>query len=364
MLLNKKNNTTAIIFAIFFILLYHFFIQNGLEKIFCETYIDYNLIKRPLDTCSNNWNGQSTKCIGMPSGHAESITIVSLLLYFYKLIPLWLSLLLIFIFSIQRIISNMHTLIQVLAGITIGFIYFNIYKFFNLSIYSSVFVFIIGFILSLLVVNKLNKEVYKPLPDWVDPKMLPSIQKKRDTDMYIKVLSIYANAIFQNRTFISWHKLENYLDIIVEKIKNSGQNYDAVVGIKTGGAIISDYISQKLNLPNYKVKLSRKEYNCNKQPHNTINDIINKQILPNLGEYIMCEKINDDLKGKNVILIDELVSSGKTMQETIKYLKSEKKVNNIYPTTISFYEKMYKQDTIIDYAINEIVFVWPWGYDN
>lgn len=358
------KNHIFFIFFILFIFLYHSFIQNGLEKIFCETYIDYNFIKRPLKYCSNNWNGQNTKCIGMPSGHAEMVTIILSLLYFYKFIPLWLCLLLIFIFSMQRIISNMHTIIQVIIGISIGLLYFNIYKFFNLSIYSILFVLCIGFILSLLVVYKLNKEVYKPIPNWVDNEMLPNIKRKQDTDMYMKVLSIYANAVIQDRTFITWDQLEKYLDIIVDKINKSGKHYDAIVGIKTGGAIISDYISKKLNLPNYKIKLSRSEYNCDKKTYNTINDIINKHFFPNSGEYIICEKINDNLEGKNIILIDELVSSGKTMFEAIKYLKNEKHVNNIYPTTISFYEKMYKQDINIDYVINGTVFVWPWGYDN
>ena len=353
-----------IFFIIIIIFFYHYFIHNGLEKIFCETYFDYNYIKRPLDKCSSNLNGQKLGCIGMPSGHAETVTIFSLLLYFYKFIPLWLSLLLIFIFSIQRIISNMHTLIQVLMGIIVGYMYFNIYKFFNLSIYSLLIVFIIGFILSFLVVNKLNKELYKPIPDWVSPEMIPSIQKKQNSLFYMKILTIYANALKQNRTFITWHQLENYLDIIVEKIKNSGENYDAVIGIKTGGAIISDYISQKLNLPNYKVKLSRKEYNCNKQSYNTFNDLINKNIFSNLGEYTVCEPIEHDLQGKNVILVDEMVSSGKTMVEAVEYLKNEKGVNTIYPTTITLNKKLCKQELKIHYIMNDTIMIWPWGYDN
>jgi hypoxanthine phosphoribosyltransferase len=364
MLLNKKNNMLTIISVIFFIFLYHYFIQNGLEKIFNETYFNYELIKRPLEKCSKYLNGQNLFCVGMPSGHAESVTIVSSLLYFYKFIPLWLCLLLIFIFSIQRIISNMHTLIQVITGISIGFIYFNIYKFFNLSIYSLLIVFSIGFILSLLVVYKLNKEVYKSIPDWVSPEMIPSIQKKQNSLFYMKILTIYANALMQNRTFISWQQLENYLDIIVENIKRSGKHYDAVVGIKTGGAIISDYISQKLNLPNYKVKLSRKEYNCNKQSYNTFNDLINKNIFSNLGEYTVCEPIEVNLNGKNVILVDEMVSSGKTMVEAVEYLKNEKGVNIIYPTTISLNKKLFKQNLKIEYIINDTILIWPWGYDN
>jgi hypoxanthine phosphoribosyltransferase len=300
----------------------------------------------------------------MPSGHAETTTILSLILYYKKLIPFWICLLIIFGISLQRIVTNKHSLIQVLMGITVGYMYFNIYKYFDLSIYSIIIVFMIGFILSLLVIYRLNKEIYKPIPTWVSPEMIPSIQNKQNSLFYMKILTIYANALMQNRTFISWHQLENYLDIIVDKIKRSGQHYEAVIGIKTGGAIISYYISQKLNLPNYKIKLSRKEYNCNKQSYNTFNDIIIKNILSNLGEYTVCEPIEDNLQGKNVILVDELVSSGKTMVEAVEYLKNEKGVNIIYPTTISLNKKLFKQDLKIDYIINDTIFIWPWGYDN
>jgi hypoxanthine phosphoribosyltransferase len=364
MKLNIKNNMTTLMILIVFIFLYHYFIHNGLEKFFCETYFDYNYIKRPLVSCSDYLNGKKLGCIGMPSGHAETTTILSLILYYKKLIPFWICLLIIFGISLQRIVTNKHSLIQVLMGITVGYMYFNIYKYFDLSIYSLVIVFMIGFILSLLVIYRLNKEIYKPIPKWVSPEMIPSIQNKQNSLFYMKILTIYANALKQNRTFITWHQLENYLDIIVEKIKNSGENYDAVIGIKTGGAIISDYISQKLNLPNYKVKLSRKEYNCNKQSYNTFNDLINKNIFSNLGEYTVCEPIEHDLQGKNVILVDEMVSSGKTMVEAVEYLKNEKGVNTIYPTTITLNKKLCKQELKIDYIMNDTIMIWPWGYDN
>ncbi len=74
MKLNKKNNITTLMLIIVFIFFYHYFIHNGLEKIFCETYFDYNYIKRPLDSCSDYLNGKNLNCIGMPSGHAEYIT--------------------------------------------------------------------------------------------------------------------------------------------------------------------------------------------------------------------------------------------------------------------------------------------------
>ena len=151
--LNLKNK--IILFTtIIFIFLYHFLIHNGLEKIFCETYFDYNNIKRPLDKCTNNTNGINLSCIGMPSGHAESFSVLFLLLYYKKLISFEICLLMILCVSIQRIITNKHSFIQVLAGLIIGFGYFNIYKYFDLSIYPILIIFIIGFVLSLALISE------------------------------------------------------------------------------------------------------------------------------------------------------------------------------------------------------------------
>ena len=337
---------------------YHFLLQNGLEKIFCETYFKYDNVKRPLEKCKN---GVSTKCIGMPSGHAETITIIASLLYLHKFISLPLCILLIFIFSAQRIISNMHTVLQVIVGIIIAFIYVQIYYAIHLSF---LLVFIIGIILALLSVYKIDQQIYGVVPDWVDPNMLPSIKKKQNTPLYSKIGSIYINAVIQNTTFISWKQLEKYLDVIVERIKHSGRHYDAVVGIKTGGAIISDYISQKLGITNYKIKLSRSEYNCDKKSYNAIHDIIQKRIFKNYGEYTICEEIRDNLEGKNIILIDELVSSGKTMNEAYNYLQHIKNANDIYAVSVALEKDRYKEELPIDYVITGNVLIWPWGYDN
>ena len=365
MKLNDKIKKQIIICVIIvFICFYHYFIQNGVEKIFCENYFDYFSINRPLEKCKINLNGQKLNCIGMPSGHAETVTIFSTLLYLYKLIPLWICILLIFCVSIQRITSKMHTLLQVISGIFIGYGYSYLYKYFDISFYSLLIVFFIGLVLVLLTLYKIDSQVYGPIPNWVDKEMFSTIKKKQDSMFLMKIVSIYTNSLIHERTFINWNQLEKYLDTIIDNIQKSGNKYDAVIGIKTGGAIISDYISKKLNIQNYKIKLSRSEYNCDKKTYHTINDAIQKKILNNLGEYTICEGIDDDLQGKNVILIDELVSSGKTMVETLKYLKYKKNVNIVYPTCIAFYKKMYKQNLQINYLFNGTVIVWPWGYDN
>jgi hypoxanthine phosphoribosyltransferase len=194
--------------------------------------------------------------------------------------------------------------------------------------------------------------------------MLSSIKKKQDCPLYIKICSLYANAIVKDRTFITWSQLEDYLDIIVERIKNSGKQFDAVVGIKTGGAIISDYISLKLGIPNYKIKLSRQEYNCDKQPKNALDDMMKKYFFYKQGEFTICEGINDNLENKNIILIDEIVATGKTMEESYNYLKEQKHVNEIYVSSVAFYKWKYNGSLKINNVLDGTVLIWPWGYDN
>jgi hypoxanthine phosphoribosyltransferase len=119
-------------------------------------------------------------------------------------------------------------------------------------------------------------------------------------------------------------------------------------------------------LPNYKIKLTREEYKCNKQYIHTVNDVIKKNIINinSKSEYIICEGIQHNLEGKNIILVDELVGTGKTMEEAYNYLKEEKYANIIYPTCIGFNKSKYNGALRINNILNETVVIWPWGYDN
>ena len=351
------------ILIISIIFLYHFLIQNGLEKLFCQNFFNNDSIKRPLKNCNNKLY-TSLNCIGMPSGHAEIATIIFLLLYFYKYISLTVCIILILLISMQRVITNMHTIQQVIVGIIFGFLYFKYYSIIDCSIYSLLSVIILGLLFAILIIYKIDKKLEEPIPDWVDPIMYDSIKKKMLSPYYIKISTIYYSVIKKNINFVSWRDIEIYMDDIIDRINKTGIKYDAVVGLKTGGAIISDYISKKLNIKNYKIKFARSEYNCNKKPIDNVYNIIQKHLLYNLGNYDVCEGIDDNIKGKNIILIDESVMSGKTILSAIKYLKNDKHVNIIFPATLSISKKNYKDNIYINYVLPEIVYVWPWGYDN
>jgi hypothetical protein len=148
-----KLNNYQIISIIILISIYHYYIQNNLEKNFFRCYIEYNSIKRPLNMCNTFQKKTNMICLGMPSGHSEIITILASLLYLYNFIPLWLCLILIFIFSIQRLVTNMHTMIQIIAGIIFGLLYVFIYKHFNLSVNAFLIVLSIGIILYMICKN-------------------------------------------------------------------------------------------------------------------------------------------------------------------------------------------------------------------
>jgi hypoxanthine phosphoribosyltransferase len=359
----KLNNLKNIqLFGVIILIaIYHFFIHNNLEKTFSQVYFDYDAVKRPRSKCRDTDNSSRLKCIGMPSGHAETVAVFSFLLYFYKIIPLWGCLFIIFITGLQRVITHMHTISQVIVGAILGCIYAFIYK---KIAYGFVIIFAIGLLLSILSVHQIDRQVYGPIPSWVDKSMYESIKKKQSSPFYIKVGTIYANALVKNRTFMGWDELENYLDKMIERINNSGIRYDALVGIKTGGAIISDYISQRLGLPNYKIKLSREEYNCNKKPSDAIDNMVKNTYFYEQGEYTICQGIDDNLEGKNIILVDELVGTGKTMEAAYNYLKEQKYANIIYPTCISLFKYKYHGSLHINNILNEIPVIWPWGYDN
>jgi len=89
-------------------------------------------INRPLEKCKN-LSDINISCLGMPSGHTELITILTLLLNHYDLLSFPMVILSIFVIGLHRIVTKMHTLNQVIVGLLFGIMYANIYIYVNLS---------------------------------------------------------------------------------------------------------------------------------------------------------------------------------------------------------------------------------------
>lgn len=349
----RKN--TIILLAIL-----HYGMINGLEKMIFESFFPSILLSRP-STCENNRN-RPVKCLGMPSGHVEIVTIVSV--WFYHLLKLPLVVCLIAFTCLQRVVSHRHTFLQAGMGVLFGLFYAWIYSSVRYPLVMSLF---FVFLYANILVAYLDDKLKEKTPDWVDPSMYTSIQRKKQIRYDIKVVTTLFPSFQQQRfLFLSWRDLEFYLDQIVDHLRKTGISYDAVVGIKTGGAILSGYIAQKLALPQYHIKLSNAVYQCKKTSGDIYQNYIDVYIRNKPQEYMICEGMDISLEGKNIVLIDEMVSSGGTMNYSIDYLL-QKKASHISPVTIISTLESKAHPLIPLYSTfiqNGTAPCWPWGYDN
>jgi hypoxanthine phosphoribosyltransferase len=331
----------------------HFLYINPLEKI----YFSYNLndTNRPLEKCIDkkyNW------CNGFPSGHAEITTILCGYLLYSKLISVPVAVLLIILVCSQRLITHMHTFKQVSYGVYIGIIYSYLYWSTNYSLYSLLIAISCALIYLLIIYNIIEKYLDEPIPKWVDPVMYDKMNEKKNTNVFVKLSTLYVCITRYDWTsFRHWNEIEHMLDKAIDKIKESNIKYDAIIGIKSGGAIVSDYISKKLNIENYKIKVSNKKMKVNDDFTALNRKIYHKE------EYAVDEDgVSEKVKNKNIIIIDECTFTGVTMDVAIKYF--EPIVDNIYPIVLNgtgFTLSNVKKVEVID---TNFISVWPWGYDN
>jgi hypoxanthine phosphoribosyltransferase len=336
---------------------------NPLEKVFIQTYFSNKSIYRPNAKLKNKHQFNS---LGMPSGHAESIVILCLLLYLNNHIHWHVAFCIIFIICLQRIITYMHTFKQVIygciMGLILGFIYFKLQSFW----YCLLFILFYVNVLIFLIINKIDNELNKPIPKWVDESLYPIIKKKQNVNYIYKVYSlvvglvvgVYFKFFRQSTIFCSWDLLENDMDILIKKLKY--KNIDVIIGIKSGGAIITKYIAEQLSIPYSYIKISQEKYKCNKTPYNSvINDNVKhiKKI-----KYVVCEDINIDVDvtNKTVLILDELVYTGNTTNFVKQYLLEHKLAKEVVIGTI-FASKEFKNIIKVSSSFYSI---WPWGYDN
>lgn len=115
------------IFILVFVFIMHFVFINPMEKLVTQAHI--GLYNRPKEECKDKTNFH---CLGMPSGHAEITSLLCMLLYLNDYIPLSIAITGIILVGIQRIVTNMHTLNQVIAGTLLGsgfaYLYFKLQK--------------------------------------------------------------------------------------------------------------------------------------------------------------------------------------------------------------------------------------------
>lgn len=341
---------------IFLICIIHFYIINVFEKaLFQLTTLNTN---RPLFRCKNN---TSIQCQGMPSGHTETVTILSLMLFSQNIINIYIALIIIILVGLQRIIYMWHTCQQVIFGLIFGSIYTFIYLYINQYINSFLIILLVLFIpilMLLIIIIIINSKLQESIPLWVDQKLYPIIYKKRNVSFFGKIFLTSLLIITPYHSlFCSWKQLENNMDVLLLQLNKN--DYDIVIGIKSGGAIVSNYISQKLDLPCYYIKIGT---NCNKTVSQSISEFSSKYIFKKKNTYVICETLDIDIKGLRVLLIDESVGTGMTLKLSKQYLIEQKKAK--YVSIACIEDNGFSNLPELKIAVPDKYIVWPWGFDN
>jgi hypoxanthine phosphoribosyltransferase len=358
-------NKESIIFII--IIVIHLLLINGVEKqsIGLIWKKNKNVYRPNRMKCLFDNND----CLGMPSGHAEFVTFIALYLVTKnnKFPVYYAATMFILIISIQRILSKRHNTLQIIVGILLACLYYTIYSFTNFSLISLGICLLIIMFYSIIIERLINKQIRKPIPKWINKDIFPKIKEKQNSLYTIKLRDILFSSlsIFHSKLklFIDWKDLEIIMDNLIDKIKKQNIKYTGIVGIKTGGAILSDYISKKMGIKNYKIKLSQAKNKCKSGKKSA--DLVNTYLLKKKESLILCEDTMGDVSNQNLILVDEVIASGNTMQYAINHLYKEKKAKYVYPVCLSENQMAkqnmkYKVDVLLDYHI----IVWPWGYEN
>jgi uncharacterized protein len=105
-----------------------------------------------------------------------------------------------------------------------------------------------------------------------------------------------------NFRYISWSEYGNLAAALAEKVRANGKHYDLVVGIARGGIPVAMAVSDHLN-----VKI----------------DFVNVKSYTDFGKRTVpriLSTLTEDIEGKDILLVDDLVDQGDTLTSMKKYL--------------------------------------------
>lgn len=142
------------ILLIVIVALAHFALINPLEKIVVQTITNESWTKRPSAVCQKSI---TFGCYGMPSGHAETIMIIVILLSKMNILPLVVLVIVAVGVCAERVINKKHTIMQVLVGASIGTLYGLLYaSLSNVMILLICFMYVTFFYFLKIIINKLT----------------------------------------------------------------------------------------------------------------------------------------------------------------------------------------------------------------
>lgn len=143
---------------------------------------------------------------------------------------------------------------------------------------------------------------------------------------------------------LTWNDVFRMSLKLAEMILGSPRGFDLVVAVLRGGYVVAKLLSDALSIPQIDV-IEIKYY---------------KDVGARMAEPVVTKKPYADLKGKSVLLVDDVADTGATLAKAVSLLK-ELGVSDVV-TAVLFYKpwSRFKPDYYVEVTDKWIVF--PWGY--
>ena len=158
---------------------------------------------------------------------------------------------------------------------------------------------------------------------------------------------IINNKIFQQH--ISKEELDNIVSDLANKINVSNTEKPLFIAVLNGSFLFAADIMRRITIPNAEISFIK---------------LSSYEGMKSSGEIRKLIGIDSNISGRNIILLEDIVDSGNTLEKIIELL-SQEQVISIKVATLLFKPEAYKKDIHIDYIGKSIEndFVVGYGLD-
>ena len=158
--------------------------------------------------------------------------------------------------------------------------------------------------------------------------------------------------IINNKTFqqyISKEEIDNIVTEIANKINNSNTKKPLFIAVLNGSFLFAADIMRRITIPNAEISFIK---------------LSSYEGIKSNGEISELIGIKNNISGRDIIILEDIVDTGNTLEKIIELLTQEQ-VSSIKVATLLFKPNAYKKDLNIDYIGKSIEndFVVGYGLD-
>ena len=149
--------------------------------------------------------------------------------------------------------------------------------------------------------------------------------------------------------FIPETEISAIVHSMANKINNSGVKDPLFIAVMNGAFLFAADVMRKITIPNSEISFIKLASYSGTETTGTVNELIG---------------ISDDISGRNIVILEDIIDTGITLDKIMSLLKKEN-VADIKIATLLFKPKAYTKDISIDYIGKSIPndFVVGYGLD-